>query len=177
MDRSRPARISATEFRALLAGRKAGPRARADRKAWPDAARERSHFEPFRIALPFLPPSVNKLFATVRDKNTGALKRVLTTEARRIRRLILAMVRGNAEPDRLYELEVSVHLRAFTSDGSVRKVDLTNRVKFLEDCLCSALGIDDSHIFRVTLRKVHSEQEQTRIELRALTDDQDQRAA
>lgn len=177
MDRSRPARISASEFRALLAGRKAGPRARADRRAWPDAATTRAMTEPFRIVLPFLPPSVNKLFATVKDKNTGALKRVLTTEARRIRRLILALVQGNAEPDRLYELHVSVHLRAFCADGQVRKVDLTNRVKFLEDCLCGALGIDDSHIFRVVLTKIHADEEKTAIELRPLADQSGREAA
>lgn len=170
MDRSRPARISASDFRAMLAGRKAAPKARTAHRAWAETARQTAPMEPFRIVLPFLPPSVNKLFATVKDKHTGSLKRVLTTEARRIRRLILAMVHGNAEPDRLYELHVTVHLRAFTADGAVRKVDLTNRVKFLEDCLCSALGIDDSHIFKVVLNKLHSDEEKTAIELRHLAD-------
>ncbi len=177
MDRSRPARISATDFRALLAGRKAAPRVRTAHRAWADRARQAAPMEPYRIVLPFLPPSVNKLFATIKDRNTGALKRVLTTEARRIRRLILALVQGNAEPDRLYELRVNVHLRAYTADGAVRKVDLSNRVKFLEDCLCGALGIDDSHIFRVVLTKVHAEEEKTEIELRTMADEAGRDAA
>ncbi|MBX3473538.1 MAG: RusA family crossover junction endodeoxyribonuclease [Planctomycetes bacterium] len=175
MDRHRPARISASDFRAMMAGRKAVPKQRIPQRPW--QARASATSDTYRLVLPFLPPSVNKLFATIRDKNTGALKRVLTTEARRIRRLILAMVHGNAEPDRLYELHVNVHLRAFTSEGAVRKVDLTNRVKFLEDCLCSALGIDDSHIFRVVLNKLHAEEEQTCIELRPLPDNAGRNAA
>lgn len=177
MDRSRPARMSASDFRALMSGRKAGAPSRAAHRAWAERAKAHAACEPHRIVLPFLPPSVNKLFATIRDKNTGTIKRVLTTEARRIRRLILALVSGTADPDRLYELRVDVHLRAFTADGSVRKVDLTNRIKFLEDTLCAALGIDDSRIFAVTLRKLHSDTEQTVIELRPLANQSGQDAA
>lgn len=162
-----PHRISAADFRALVAGRKAAPASRAAHRAWTAALPESA--EPIRIVLPFLPPSVNKLFSTVRDKHTGALKRVLTAHARRVRRLILALVHGSADPDRLYEFDVTVRLQAFCRDGSVRKVDLTNRVKFLEDCVCSALGIDDSRIFRVTLAKLHGSDEQTTIELRPLS--------
>jgi Holliday junction resolvase RusA-like endonuclease len=47
-------------------------------------------------------------------------------------------------------------------------VDLTNRVKFLEDCVCGALGIDDSRIFRVVLDKLDAEQEQTVIEIKPM---------
>jgi Holliday junction resolvase RusA-like endonuclease len=176
MDRSRPVRLSAAEFRAVLAGRRCVPETRATQRAWADRARE-STPEPVRVLLPFLPPSVNKLFSTVRDRNTGALKRVLTAHARRVRRLVLAMVQGRCDPDRLYEMHMTVHLKAFTAAGAVRKVDLTNRVKFLEDCVCAALGIDDSRIFRVVLVKVDSAEEQTVIEMRALAGHAGRRAA
>ena len=167
MDRSRPARLSAAEFRALVAGRKAVT-SRPAHRAW--GGRERATpAEPVRVLLPFLPPSVNKLFATVRDQATGALRRVLTAHARRVRRLILGLVRGHADPEGLYELFVTVRLRAFNSDGGVRKVDLTNRIKFLEDCVCAALGIDDSRVFRVVMLKQHADEEQTCIELRPMS--------
>lgn len=167
MDRARPVRLSAAEFRSIVAGRKSRPQRQLAAGIWAGASRPESS-RPVRVALPFLPPSVNKLFSTVRDRGTGALKRVLTSHARRVRKLILAMVHGRLDPARLYELSVTVHLRAFTADGSVRKVDLTNRVKFLEDCLCQALGIDDSQVFRVVLAKLDAEEEQTVIELRPL---------
>lgn len=174
MERSRPRSLSAADFRALVSGRKAAPPARLTHRPWAESPR--TPVKPVRVVLPFLPPSVNKLFATVRDSRTGALRRVLTAHARRVRRLILALVPGSAHPDLLYELVVTVRLKAFNKDGAVRRVDLTNRVKFLEDCLCAALGIDDSRIFRVVLDKQHSEQEETCIELRPLAD-QGRRAA
>lgn len=117
------------------------------------------------MVLPFLPPSVNKLFHTVRDERTGVTKRVLTAEARKIRRLVVAMTSAQLDPNALYELRLAVFLKAFTRDGEVRRVDLSNRVKFIEDCVCLALGIDDSRIFRVVLEKHDAESDRTVIEL------------
>ncbi len=150
--------ISVEEFRSLATGR----RARVPRlsiQANPPAVESEL---PLRITLPFLPPSVNKLFATVRDER-GTLIRVLTAHARRMRKLIGAMVRGRLVVGRLYELHVDIFLAAFTRDGSVRQVDVSNRIKFLEDCLCQALGIDDRQFFKVVLTKHHAEAEQTTI--------------
>ena len=118
---------------------------------------------PLSISLPFLPPSVNKLFATVFDDRTGMTRRILTRHARRVRELIFTMVRGRLRRERLYELRVNVYLKAYTKSGSVRQVDLTNRIKFLEDCVCAALGIDDRQVFRMVLNKLHSEVEQTEV--------------
>ena len=152
--------ISVEEFRSLATGR----RARVPRlsiKAKPALAQTESAL-PLRITLPFLPPSVNKLFATVRDER-GTMIRVLTAHARRMRKLINALVRGRLMVGRLYELHVDVFLAAFTRDGSLRQVDVSNRIKFLEDCLCQALGIDDRQFFKVVLTKHHAKAEQTTI--------------
>lgn len=117
---------------------------------------------PFRVSLPFLPPSVNKLFATVQRQGTSPI-RVLTRDARQLRKMICALTRGQLENTKLYELHVDVFMPAFTRDGALRRVDLSNRIKFLEDCLCSALGIDDRQFFRVVLTKHHAERPQTDI--------------
>ena len=109
---------------------------------------------------------MNNLFSTVRNPQSGIIKRVLTQKARKIRRLIAALIDRQMNPDAQYELHIDIYLPCFTKKGSVRKVDLTNRVKFLEDCVCTALGIDDSHIFRVVLTKHDSETEMTVIEIR-----------
>jgi Holliday junction resolvase RusA-like endonuclease len=168
-----PARMSADEFRALAAARhssKPAPR-RQTRVAAPRKdmwARVGGSVGPYRLALPFLPPSVNQLFSSVRCPETGTIKRVLTRKARRVRKLIVAMISGSLDASRLYELRIDVYLSAWTKTGRVRKVDLTNRVKFLEDCVCTALGIDDSHVFRVVLQKHDSEQERTVLEIREL---------
>ncbi len=158
--RSRPTRISAAEFRALAGARKQQPKTQTRRRTW-QAKPQAKPIPEFKLRLPFLPPSVNKLFTTVRDPETGIIKRVLTTQARRIRRLIAAMIRGSLDPSRVYELHIDLYLSAFTAKQGVRRVDLTNRVKFLEDCVCDALGIDDSSIFRVVLNKHDSTTEET----------------
>lgn len=43
--------------------------------------------------------------------------------------------------------------RLFTKDGRVKKLDVSNRIKALHDCLCRLLGIDDSVFFRVSAEK------------------------
>jgi len=161
-----PRRLSVEEFRVLTAGRRIMPKAaRRLTQRLPEAKRQESNL-PLRISLPFLPPSINKLFATVRDRETGVMRRVLTAHARRIRKLICAMVRGKLVVGALYELQVDVYLAAFTRAGDLRQVDVSNRVKFLEDCLCHALGIDDRQFFRVVLTKYHSHSEQTTVTIK-----------
>ncbi|MBZ0138018.1 MAG: RusA family crossover junction endodeoxyribonuclease [Planctomycetes bacterium] len=170
--RSRPERISAADFSAMTGGKSPPPGRQAPRKPRVNHRRWTARIEgdqtPFRLRLPFLPPSVNKLFTTVRDPQTGVIKRVLTQQARRIRRLVLAMIDRELNPAALYELHIDLYMSCFTRKGLVRKVDVSNRVKFIEDCVCTALGIDDSHIFRVVLTKRDAPQEFTLIEIRPL---------
>jgi Holliday junction resolvase RusA-like endonuclease len=169
-----PARITAEQFRALVAGRSHGGKPQVSRRPW---ARNNAPQQTFRIALPFLPPSVNKLFTTVRDPRTGIIKRVLTQNARRVRRLINTMIGDTLDPTRLYELRIDVYLSAWTKGGNVRRVDLTNRVKFLEDCVCGALGIDDSHVFRVVLEKHDAPDERTVLCIREIGAGENRKAA
>ncbi|MHC4840265.1 MAG: RusA family crossover junction endodeoxyribonuclease [Planctomycetota bacterium] len=168
---ARPERISADEYRQLAKERKKPRALRPGQRKWTSKVNKNEPGSEFHITLPFLPPSVNKLFSTVRDTKTGVTKRVLTRQARKIRKLIHAMVNDQLDDKLLYELDIEIHLNAFTKKGTVRKVDLTNRVKFLEDSICDALGIDDSLIFRVMLVKKHSLEEQTILHLHPLRDD------
>jgi Holliday junction resolvase RusA-like endonuclease len=158
-----PARMTAAEFRAYAAGRREDSRPPRRRASTAPAGPVQT--KPFRLVLPFLPPSVNRLFTTVRDIETGIIKRVLTTHARRVRKLVAAMVDARLDPAARYELSIDIYLRTHTRAGKVRRIDLTNRVKFLEDCVCDAVGIDDSHVFRVKLQKHDAEEESTVISL------------
>jgi Holliday junction resolvase RusA-like endonuclease len=171
--RTPPTRLTAAEYRALGTGRRQGARGQVPRRSWV----RKTCAQPFRLALPFLPPSVNKLFTTVRDPDTGVIKRVLTQNARRVRRLIQAMIGDTLDPSRLYELRIDVYLRAWTKSGKVRRVDLSNRVKFLEDCVCGALGIDDSHVFRIVLEKHDSDSERTVMHIREIETGRGEQAA
>lgn len=172
-----PNRLSVEEYRSLATGRRIAPKSFNRPKRRLVSAAPQESALPLRFRLPFLPPSVNKLFATIRDTDTGALRRVLTTQARRIRKLICAMVRGKLAPSALYELQVNVYMNAYTRSGELRQVDVSNRIKFLEDCLCHALGIDDRQFFRVTLTKIHSDTEQTEIAITRFAADERERDA
>lgn len=56
--------------------------------------------------------------------------------------------------------------RLFTKDGRIKKLDISNRIKSCEDCLCNSIGIDDSQIFRVVAEKCVTDfDEQTVISL------------
>jgi len=48
--------------------------------------------------------------------------------------------------------------RIFTKKNTVKRLDVSNRIKALHDCLCKLLEIDDSLFFRVTAEKVVSEE-------------------
>lgn len=56
--------------------------------------------------------------------------------------------------------------RLFTKDGRIKKLDISNRIKSVEDCICKAIGIDDSQIFRVVAEKCVTDcEEQTVISI------------
>jgi Holliday junction resolvase RusA-like endonuclease len=41
------------------------------------------------------------------------------------------------------------HGSLFCRDGSIKKLDVSNRIKALHDCICKMLGMDDSQFFCV----------------------------
>lgn len=56
--------------------------------------------------------------------------------------------------------------RLYTKDGRIKKLDISNRLKSCEDCICKAIGIDDSQIFRIVAEKIPTDtEEQTVISL------------
>lgn len=111
---------------------------------------------PASFHLP-MPPSVNKLWHTVTDRQSGRPKRVLTVDARAYRRQVIEQIPRVEIPDNaLLVLDLVWHLRAWTKAGKVRRWDGTNRIKFLEDCIAEALGYDDARHWRVTAQKAHT---------------------
>jgi Holliday junction resolvase RusA-like endonuclease len=109
-----------------------------------------------------MPPSVNKLYVTVRGR------RILSSEGKRIKHEITqAVVKHIASmPDLFREerplrMEVDLYFNAVENAGwskgkaktRYKRVDVSNRAKLLEDALFSGLGIDDSLIFELVMRK------------------------
>jgi len=46
------------------------------------------------------------------------------------------------------------HKRIFTKEGRAKKIDVSNHIKALHDCICKMLGIDDSLFFQVSMVKI-----------------------
>jgi Holliday junction resolvase RusA-like endonuclease len=113
------------------------------------------------LELP-MPPSVNKLYVTVRGR------RILSAEGKRVKHEITqAVVKHIASMPTLFSeerplrMEVDLYFVAVENAGwskgnaktRYKRIDVSNRAKLLEDALFSGLGIDDSLIFTLQMRK------------------------
>ncbi len=128
-----------------------------------------------RLALPWLPPSVNNAYITGRGG-----ERALSEEARKFK------TEAPAHLARLYHQELRFFVDKKDTPLSIaacftftqlqnkgwpakkgtsryKKVDASNRIKFLEDVLVLATGVDDSQNFTVALCKRQGPTEKTDI--------------
>ena len=109
-----------------------------------------------------MPPSVNKLYATVRGK------RIMTAQGKAVKREIVQLVVAHVAtmPDLFraesrLRLTVDLYFAAVENAGwskgkaknRYKRIDVSNRAKLLEDALFSGIGIDDSLIFELIMRK------------------------
>ena len=127
------------------------------------------------LALPLTftldwPPSLNAMWASTEHRDTGASIRVLTTKAKAWRAkaaLELKLLYGGhslAHTGPL-TLELVFHGRFFHANGEMRKVDLSNRIKLLEDTVAAALHYDDTRHWRLVLSKAQSDHEHVQVTL------------
>lgn len=113
------------------------------------------------LELP-MPPSVNKLYATVRGR------RIMTTKGKAVKHEITQLVvKHIAAMPNLFSVEAKLRLtvdlyfsaveNAGWSKGKAKnrykRIDVSNRAKLLEDALFSGIGVDDSLIFELIMRK------------------------
>lgn len=117
-------------------------------------------FGSLEIVVPFLPPTSNHIYVTNRWG-----RRFLSKEAKSFKNRFSTEVVPNylhlisqLNPNSIYHVE----WRFFFTDDKIvnktfgaksgakmryKKLDLTNRLKLIEDCLVEALAIDDSQFF------------------------------
>ena len=116
-----------------------------------------------------MPPSVNKLYATVRGR------RIMTTKGKAVKHEITQLVVKHiaSMPDlfrseRKLRLTVDLYFAAVENAGwskgkaknRYKRIDVSNRAKLLEDALFSGIGIDDSLIFELIMRKHATDSEE-----------------
>jgi Holliday junction resolvase RusA-like endonuclease len=107
--------------------------------------------------IPF-PPSVNAAYAysrykdrLVRSKSHCSYEREFQVWRANHRQLLRDA--GNALRGHRLRLDLAFYCATDTKSGDVRKLDVSNRIKLVEDQLSRALGIDDSYIFVITAVK------------------------
>ena len=107
-----------------------------------------------------LPPTSNKIYFKGTILRTEARKYAewFAAEARRYLPLISQM-----NDQGIFALHLRFYMTLLnaskTAKDRYKKIDLSNRVKLIEDCVRDAIGIDDSHTFRATQEKRHEPDE------------------
>lgn len=126
----------------------------------------RRYISQFHLSIPELPPSINSLYSTGRGG-----KRFMTKEGKVFKRLVSLLARNasagrSLDPYCFYVLRVTFFMPIRFKNGTVRKWDVTNHLKALEDALAKVLELDDSHFVQVSAGKSpirHGEKEETQI--------------
>ena len=98
-----------------------------------------------------MPPSVNSCYFT--DRRTG--RRVMTKDGKVAKATIAARFQTvKVDPAQWLRLEIILYLPLMYQNGKRRRFDASNRVKLLEDAVCEGLGVDDSAVLEILVRKV-----------------------
>lgn len=118
------------------------------------------------ITIPFKTPSVNHLYFNFRGH------KILTREARELRKEIIELIKINATELKDVKLwvEVAIHENWLYNSGKVKRADISNREKFLIDSVFEGLGLDDRYIYHHTMIKVQSNEEKAIIKIKKLGD-------
>ena len=119
------------------------------------------------LTLP-LPPSVNKAYVTTRSG-----RRILSAAGKEYKRVVASKVAEHcaSRPETVFSevplsLSIDLHLATEnkgwskgTAKTRYKRIDASNRVKLLEDAFFEVLGVDDSLVFYLCVRKVPHEGE------------------
>jgi len=105
------------------------------------------------IKIPFKTPTINHLYTRNRYGNPCK-----TNEANKLKEEIKEIIyKLNIQVENFLNKKlkviVEVHENWYCKNGSVKKMDISNREKFLIDSVFDALGMDDKFIFEHTMKK------------------------
>lgn len=125
------------------------------------------------LHLPGVPPSANNAYANIRGTN----KRTLTPEGRKYKQGVSSgLARQYPSEMRIFEKDCAYLIvvrftfeAVFTkgwptkAESKYRRIDVSNRLKLLEDALKEAGGIDDSQTMTLVLDKKQGDPEKTEL--------------
>lgn len=115
------------------------------------------------IKLPFKTPSINHVYGF-----RGHIK-YIKPEAKKLRQEIIKIVKTVLKESYTFDLHLKVTVEVYenwyTKKGTVKRMDVANREKFLIDSVFEGLDVDDKHIFEYITRKVQSDEEYALIKI------------
>jgi Holliday junction resolvase RusA-like endonuclease len=136
------------------------------------------------LFIPILPPSSNKIYVNKR----GGKGRFLSTFANQYKIKVKNHLGENyfteiniLKPETIYEIsyiflfkkEEIYNITYGKPKGAktkYKKLDVSNRIKLLEDCLTEITGIDDSYFFTLSIKKKVSKNPGVYISLQEMSD-------
>lgn len=104
-------------------------------------------------------PTANNLYLSMRGKG-GRIMRIPSPQLRTFKesiRQLIAHKKGlfrTREGRDWYRLSIKIYMPMLTKAGKVRRWDISNRIKALEDAITEALGLEDSFISVCLAEKV-----------------------
>lgn len=121
-----------------------------------------------KITIPFKTPTINHLYW-----HKGNIK-IMKTEARKLKQKIRDICFDTIK-EKMYFIDcqklkvtTEIYENWMCKNGSVKKVDISNREKFLIDAVFDAIDWDDKFIFEHKMIKVQSAEEKAVITIELL---------
>jgi Holliday junction resolvase RusA-like endonuclease len=116
-----------------------------------------------KFTIPGLPPSVNASHFSLGRR----LKPQTRNWIEQAGLMMLGQRRGQSPlpPDVRLAFSMRLHGKWLTSKGLSRRVDLSNRIKILEDTVAKACGFDDSRVACIIALKVEDDNERTEVDV------------
>lgn len=110
-----------------------------------------------KIIIPFKTPTINQMYATWNGN------RVKSKEARDLALKVIDLIKPLKlkKPKNELKVTIEVYSNWYNKDKTIKHRDIANLEKFIIDSVFNALGIDDSLIFELILKKVDSNEEKS----------------
>lgn len=108
------------------------------------------------IQIPGQAISANSLYKRARNGGVFVAPEAIQYRKEAKTHVQRAMRRSPPYQGGLLHAEIAVFQKYFNEDGSIKVVDLDNSLKNLLDSIFPVLGVNDSAVFNITLRKVHT---------------------
>lgn len=117
----------------------------------------------FEFIIPFIPPSVNKIYTVQRYNHK---RRILTKEARNFKDRVKIIVedefdlvskfKKSIKEGEVILVEYVVGSNWINKNGTNKKKDVMNFEKLTSDAIFDSMKLDDSIIWSIRMKKAHS---------------------